>query len=47
MKEQDAVKGSQIRIDEPTTRAIMSHYKIDSHDELVRYIRRLGIKHDD
>jgi len=46
MKEQ-VVNAGKISIDEPTTRAIMSHYKIDNHDELVRYIRHLGIEHKD
>jgi len=42
----DEIRASQISIDEPATREIMRYYGID-HDELVRYIRHLGIEHDD
>ena len=47
MTEQNEVKTGQISIDEPTTREIMSYYRIDNHDELVRYIRHFGIEHSD
>ena len=47
ISEQNKVKEGQVSIDEPTTMGIMSYYRIDDHDELVRYIRRLGIEHND
>jgi hypothetical protein len=34
-------------IDEKATKDIMSYYKIDNHDEFVRYIKSLGIEHND
>jgi len=34
-------------IDEPTVRGIMGYYKIKNHDELARYIKSLGIVHND
>jgi len=47
MTEQREVRTGQISIDEPTTIEMMIYYGIDNHDELVRYIRHLGIEHDD
>ena len=40
-------EANQISIDEETTKEIMNYYGIDSHDELARYIRHLGIQHND
>ena len=47
MTEQSEVKIGQISIDEPTIKEIISYYRINNHDELVRYIRHLGIEHND
>jgi hypothetical protein len=46
MTEQNRIKTGSISIDEPTTREIMDYYSIN-HDELVRYIKGLGIEHND
>lgn len=37
----------QASIDEPTLREIMGYFKIGDHDELARYIKSLGIVHND
>jgi hypothetical protein len=34
-------------IDEPTMKEIMGYFKVENHDELARYIKSLGIAHDD
>ena len=47
MAEKDLAERTLVSIDEPTAREIMSYYKIDDHDELARYIRHLGIEHND
>jgi hypothetical protein len=47
MTDQNNTRTTRLSIDEPTAREIMSYYGIDSHDELARYIRYLGIEHND
>lgn len=47
MTEQNEVRTDELSLDESTTTEIMDYYRIDSHDELVRYIRHLGIEHND
>lgn len=36
-----------ISIDEITARDIMRYYKIDNHDEFVRFIKSMGVEHYD
>jgi hypothetical protein len=47
MKYQNETKTIPISIDEPTAESIMNYYGIDNHDELVRYVKSLGIEHND
>ena len=37
----------KISIDEPTMRQIMGYYGIGNHDALARYVKSLGIEHED
>ena len=37
---------STLNIEEPTAIVMMGYYRI-SHEELVKYVRSLGIGHDD
>lgn len=46
MREQNEITVNQIRIDEPTAKQMMGYYRI-KHDELVKYIKGLGIEHSD
>ncbi|AIC16669.1 hypothetical protein [Nitrososphaera viennensis] len=47
MTEQNEIKISSISIDEPTIRKVMGYYRIENHDEFARYIKSLGIEHND
>jgi hypothetical protein len=47
MTEENEVKTGELSVDESTMSEIMSYYRIDNHDEPVRYIRHLEIEHID
>lgn len=38
---------TEISIDEPTLRQIMDYYRIVNHDVLAKYVKSLGIEHND
>jgi hypothetical protein len=46
MTERNEINTGALSIDEPTAREIMGYYRIN-HDEFVRYIKSLGIEHND
>jgi hypothetical protein len=45
-EEQSGSGTGTLGIDEPTAREMMGYYKI-SHDEFVKYVKNLGIDHED
>ncbi len=47
MREQNQIKTGSISIDEPAAKEIMGYYRIKDHDEFVKYIKSLGIEHND
>jgi hypothetical protein len=46
MTEHNEITTNQISIDEPTAKEMMGYYKIN-HNEFVKYIKGLGIEHND
>jgi hypothetical protein len=46
-EQNDVMTAAELGTDESTARGIMRYYGIDSHDELVKYIRHLGVGHSD
>lgn len=46
MTEQNKIKKGPISIDEPTAKEMMDYYGIN-HDEFVKYLKSMGIDHND